>query len=92
VITVILNLFPSQSYAKYIKLFAGLLLIMTVLNPFIKIVKGNIDINKIIEKYNKSEIKIDVNLEKDLKEIETKMYERAMENNEEASTNINPNN
>ncbi|MFR8737641.1 MAG: stage III sporulation protein AF [Eubacterium sp.] len=36
VTTLILNIFPENSSKKYIKLFAGFLLLMLIFNPIVK--------------------------------------------------------
>ena len=43
IITIILNIFPEKQYIKYIKLFAGILLIALVFNPVIRINKSRIN-------------------------------------------------
>lgn len=37
VITLILNIFPDRQYIKYIKLFAGLLLIISAITPIVNL-------------------------------------------------------
>lgn len=74
VITLVLNIFPDKSYKKYIKLFAGLLLLAIIFNPIIKLKKTKINIDKAIRQYSHGSYRIE--LEKDLEEISTKMYER----------------
>lgn len=85
VITLILNIFPEKSYKKYIKLFAGLLLLLIVFNPIIKIKNSKLDIGKMIEKYYKVNIDFNTNYEGEMEEIQTKMFERISEKYEEQS-------
>ncbi len=44
-ISLVLNIFPESSNKKYIKLFAGIVLLAMILNPIIGI-KNNIDFDK----------------------------------------------
>lgn len=83
VITLILNIFPDRQYKKYIKLFAGLLLLALIFNPIIKIKKIKVDINNIISQYSHGTYEI--NLGKDIENLETKMYERMSDEYKENS-------
>ena len=74
VITLLLNIFPDKQYKKYIKLFAGLLLLALILNPIIKVKNMKLDLNKLISEYSRGNYEI--NLEKNVDALETKMYER----------------
>lgn len=74
VITLILNIFPDKRYKKYIKLFAGLLLLALIFNPITKLKKTNFDLNKIITDYAHGSY--DVDFEDSVEELEKKMYER----------------
>lgn len=85
VITLILNIFPEKSYKKYIKLFAGFLLLMLIFNPIVKYKKSNTDIQKILEDGYKIDIDYDKNVEKDVEEIQTKMFERISDRYENQS-------
>ena len=91
VITLILNIFPEKSYIKYIKLFAGILLLLIVFNPILKIKNSNLDIGKIIEKYYEVNVDFNMDLENDVEEIQTKMFERIGEKYEEQSKESNGN-
>lgn len=75
VITLILNIFPDRQYKKYIKLFAGLLLMSLVFKPFVRVKDIQRDINKKISEYSRASF--DINLGDEVMELETKMYERA---------------
>ncbi len=75
VLTLLFNLFPDSTYKKYLKLFAGLLLLSLVIQPILKITNSNWNISKIISEYN--EQKYEMNWENKVNELETKMYERA---------------
>lgn len=74
VITLILNIFPDKKYKKYIKLFAGLLLLALIFSPIVKFKKDYLDIEQMISKYAHGSFHID--LEEGIGELETKMYER----------------
>ena len=74
VITLILNIFPDKKYKKYIKLFAGLLLLALIFNPIVKLKKTDFNIHEIISQYSHGTYYID--LEDGMEELETKMYER----------------
>lgn len=74
VITLILNIFPDSRYKKYIKLFAGVLLIALVFNPIVQWKNSKVDINKMISKYSHGSF--DIDLQSDVEEIENKLYER----------------
>ena len=65
VITIITNIFPERRYIKYIKFFAGILLILIVLSPVFKITKKNINIdakNQLDTRLNDFEKKIEERL------------------------------
>ncbi len=85
VITLILNIFPDRQYLKYIKLFAGLLLILLAINPIVNLGKKRIDISDIIDKFYYSEITVDSDMSDSLNEIQTKVYERMSEMNEQST-------
>lgn len=74
VITLILNIFPDKRYKKYIKLFAGLLLLALIFNPIIKFKETDFNINKMVSEYAHGSY--DIDLEDGVEELETKMYER----------------
>ena len=74
VITLILNIFPDSRYKKYIKLFAGVLLIALVFNPIVQWKNSKMDINRIISGYTRGSY--DIDLQSEVEEIENKMYER----------------
>lgn len=74
VITLILNIFPDRQYKKYIKLFAGLLLMSLIFRPFVRVKDIQREINKKISEYSRNSYNI--NLSDDVIELETKMYER----------------
>lgn len=86
VITLILNIFPDRQYKKYIKLFAGLLLIISAITPIVNLGKKRIDITDIIDKYYSKEITMDSDISDSVKEIQTKVYERVSEINEQTTT------
>ena len=79
IITLILNIFPESNYKKYIKLFAGFLLLVIIMQPIIRM--RNLD-------YNPENFLGDITLEEDTgflmqeSEIESIMSERIQENNE----------
>ena len=85
VITLILNIFPDRQYLKYIKLFAGLLLILLAINPIVNLGKKRIDISDIIDKFYYSEITVDSDTSDSLNKIQTKVYERMSEMNEQST-------
>ena len=90
IITIILNIFPERQYIKYIKLFAGILLIALVFNPVIRIDKSRINIPKIIEKYSNQKINLNVDMDKEMEEIQKKVQERVSERqNEETESGKN---
>lgn len=86
VITLILNIFPDRQYKKYIKLFAGLLLIISAITPIVNLGKKRIDVTDIIDKYYSKEITMDSDISDNVKEIQTKVYERVSEINEQTTT------
>ena len=80
VITLFLNIFPRKQYLKYIKLFAGLLLIVSALSPIINWKKSKYNISDIIEKNYSMNIETEnINIEKKLNEMQTKISERICE-------------
>lgn len=85
VITLILNIFPDSRYKKYIKLFAGVLLIALVFNPIVQWKNSKVDINKIISEYTRGSY--DVEIQFGVEEIENKMYERISNEYKENSGN-----
>ena len=74
VITLLLNLFPDEKYKKYIKMFAGLLLIALVFNPIVGWKNKRVNIENIILKYADGMSEIETGF--DTRELETKIYER----------------
>ena len=86
VITLILNIFPDRQYIKYIKLFAGLLLIISAITPIVNLGKQRINITKIIDRYYSKEITMDSDISDSIREIQTKVYERVSEINEETTS------
>ncbi len=91
VITLILNIFPDRQYIKYIKLFAGLLLIISAITPIINFGKQRIDITKVIDKYYSKEITMDSDISDSVREMQTKVYERVRESNEQATSKLEKN-
>lgn len=91
VITLILNIFPDRQYIKYIKLFAGLLLIISAITPIINLGKQRIDITKVIDKYYSKEITMDSDISDSVREMQTKVYERVRESNEQATSKLEKN-
>lgn len=85
VITLILSIFPDSKYKKYIKLFAGVLLIALVFNPIVQWKNSKKNINEIISDYSRGSYNID--LQSDLEEIENKMYERISDEYKENNGN-----
>lgn len=83
VMTLILNIFPDRQYKKYIKLFAGLLLLALIFNPIVKLKNLKVDMNKIISGYAHGSYEI--NLENDVIDLKTKMYERMSDGYQEDS-------
>ena len=75
VITIITNIFPEKRYIKYIKFFAGILLIF--LSPVFKITKKDINVDRIITE----NINIDAKNQLDtrLNDFEKKIEERLSE-------------
>lgn len=74
VITLIMNIFPNYYNKKYIKLFAGILLICLILNPIINWKKSKFEIEDIISGYTHG--KYDETIENDISELESKIIER----------------
>lgn len=85
VITLILNIFPDRQYKKYIKLFAGLLLMSLIFQPLVRVKDIQGQINKLISEYAGGTY--EVNLDNEVKELETKMYERVSEEYSRESEN-----
>lgn len=86
VITLILNIFPDKQYKKYIKLIAGLLLIISTISPLINYGKKRIDVTNIIDRYYSKEITMDSDISDSVKELQTKVYERVSKINEQTTT------
>ena len=79
VTTLILNIFPEKSSKKYIKLFAGFLLLMLIFNPIVKYKKNNINVDKIS------------NLENSVNKFREDLFERISEKYEDESEKNNGN-
>ena len=75
VLTLIFNLFPESTNKKYIKLFAGLLLLSLVMQPVFKMTNSNWNISKILSEYSNENNSME--WEKSVENLKTKMYERA---------------
>ena len=76
-INLILNVFPDKKYTKYIKVFAGFLLILVVLEPFSKFGKINLRLENLLKKY--SAVSKDNEITDSIKELETSIIERVIE-------------
>ena len=74
VVTLILNIFPDLKYKKYIKLFAGLLLIALIFNPIVQWKNSKMEINESISQYFHGSYEIE--LGEQLEEMKKKIYER----------------
>ena len=74
VITLILNVFPDSRYKKYIKLFAGILLIALIFNPVIQWKNSKDYINDMISKYTQGEYETDISI--NMEELESRISER----------------
>lgn len=90
-VTLLLNIFPDMRYQKYIKLFAGLLLIILAMNSIINLGKKPIDVAEIIDKYYSKEITMDTDISDNVKEIQTKVYERMISINEQTTSETKKN-
>ena len=77
VTTLILNIFPEKSSKKYIKLFAGFLLLMLIFNPIVKYKKNNINVDKIISEYSHVKIDKNSNLENSVNKFREDLFERS---------------
>lgn len=91
VITLILNIFPDRQYRKYIKLFAGLLLIISAIASFANLGSKQIHVTDIIDKYYSNEITMDADISDGMNEIQTKVYERISEINEQTTSETKEN-
>lgn len=78
VITIITNIFPEKRYIKYIKFFAGILLILIVLSPVFKITKKDINVDRIITENINIDAKnqLDIRLNDFEKKIEERLSEK----------------
>ena len=91
VTTLILNIFPEKSSKKYIKLFAGFLLLMLIFNPILKYKKNNINVDKIISEYSHVKIDKNSNLENSVNKFREDLFERISEKYEDESEKNNGN-
>lgn len=91
VTTLILNIFPEKSSKKYIKLFAGFLLLMLIFNPIVKYKKNNINVDKIISEYSHIKIDKNSNLENSVNKFREDLFERISEKYEDKSEKNNGN-
>lgn len=77
VTTLILNIFPEKSSKKYIKLFAGIVLLALIVNPIINIKNNSGDIEQIIKNYTHGSLKEENHtFENNRESLENKVYER----------------
>lgn len=78
VITIITNIFPEKRYIKYIKFFAGMLLILIVLSPVFKVTKKDIDVDRIIKENLNTDAQnqLDTQLNNFEKKIEERLSEK----------------
>lgn len=74
VITLLMNIFPNSYNKKYIKLFAGVLLISLILNPIVNWKKSKFEIEDLISSYAHGEYGDDI--KNDINELESKIIER----------------
>ena len=72
VISLVLNIFPESSSKKYIKLFAGIVLLALIVNPIINIKNNSGDID-----YTHGSLKEENHtFENNRESLENKVYER----------------
>ena len=77
VISLVLNIFPESSSKKYIKLFAGIVLLALIVNPIINIKNNSGDIEQIIKNYTHGSLKEEnYTFENNRESLENKVYER----------------
>lgn len=74
VMTLLLNIFPHSFNKKYVKLFAGILLICLIFNPIVNWKKYKFDIENMISSYTYGQLETDLN--RNISELESKMTER----------------
>ena len=74
VISIVLNIFPESSSKKYIKLFAGIVLLALIVNPIINIKNNSGDIE---QNYTHGSLKEENHtFENNRESLENKVYER----------------
>ncbi len=80
VLSLVLNIFPESGYRKYIRLFAGFLLLIFVLNPLIRLFDSDFHLEEFIGDISFTS---DTSYLENAEEIESKIYERAKNGKEE---------
>ena len=76
--TILFNIFPSEKYMKYIKLFSGFILVLIIISPITGILKKDGDISRFFSEYVDS--MNECNLEENIEDYQEKIINRAMEN------------
>lgn len=79
-LSLVLNIFPESNYQKYIKLFAGFLLLIFVLNPLIRLFHSDFRLEDMIGDISFTS---DTSYLKNTEEMENIIYERARNGKEE---------
>ena len=88
VISLVLNICPESSSKKYIKLFAGIVLLALIVNPIINIKNNSGDIEQIIKNYTHGSLKEENHIfENNRESLENKVYERVSNGYKENAEN-----
>lgn len=76
-VTLLLNIFPNKKYTNYIKMFAGFLMILIVIQPLVKFNDIEKLLDEMISKYTVNVKK--ENFLENINELETEIMERIIE-------------
>lgn len=76
-VNLLLIFFPNKSYVKYIKFFAGILLVLVAVEPLVNFDKIQSEIEKSFEKYSLEIMNEEIT--ENVNELETKILDRVLE-------------
>ncbi|MCR5736750.1 MAG: stage III sporulation protein AF [Eubacterium sp.] len=78
-LTMILNLYPKSVFEKYIRMFAGLLLLLLIIRPWMKLEEKNFIVT---DSLGDLPVEVEEELQEEREQLENKIIER-MEGNDE---------
>ncbi len=79
-LTMILNFYPKSAFEKYIRMFAGLLLLLLMIQPWMKLEEKNFSVTDYL---GELPVEAEEELQKEREQLENKIMERLEGKNED---------